>query len=124
MPRAIVVAAVFSTFAVSVAAQETKPADPAPLQLTAQQDHKLMMEALKIQSPAPGRDGMNPRAANAANYDESKANPYPKLPDPLGPEERREGHDAPRHGGASDARRSSRTSTGRSTAGSPRTFPR
>jgi hypothetical protein len=26
---------------------------------------------------------MNPSAPNAANYDESKANPYPKLPDPL-----------------------------------------
>src|SRR5262249_4588689 len=25
----------------------------------------------------------NPRAENAVNYDESKANPYPKLPDPL-----------------------------------------
>ena len=26
---------------------------------------------------------MNPQAPNAANYDESKANPYPNLPDPL-----------------------------------------
>jgi hypothetical protein len=82
MPRAIVVAAVFAAFAVTVAAQETKPADPAPLQLTAQQDHKLMMQALKISALRPGADG-RPRATNnAANYDESKANPYPKLPDP------------------------------------------
>ena len=82
MPRAIVAAAIFSTFAVSVGAQETKPADPAPLQLTAQQDHKLMMEASRS-APAPGANGMNPRAPNAANYDESKANPYPNLPDLL-----------------------------------------
>ena len=33
--------------------------------------------------PAPGADGRNRNAANAANYDESKANPYPNLPDPL-----------------------------------------
>src|SRR6185312_10083578 len=59
------------------------PTDPAPLTLTTQQDHKLMMEALKITALRRGADGMNPRAPNAANYDESKANPYPNLPDPL-----------------------------------------
>ncbi len=83
MRRAIVAAAVFSTFAVSAAAQETKPADPAPLQLTDQQDHALMMKALNIKLLRPGANGRNPRAPNAANYDESKANPYPNLPDPL-----------------------------------------
>ena len=84
MPRAIVAAAVFSVFASSAAAQETKPADPAALpQLTAQQDHGLMMKALKITSLRPGADGMNRTAPNAANYDESKANPYPNLPDAL-----------------------------------------
>ena len=31
----------------------------------------------------PGADGMHPQATNAANYDESKANPYPDLPNPL-----------------------------------------
>ena len=30
-----------------------------------------------------GRDGNNPQSSNYANYDESKANPYPDLPDPL-----------------------------------------
>jgi hypothetical protein len=65
------------------AAEDAKPSDPAPLTLTNQQDHKLMMEALKITSLRRGADGMNPRAPNAANYDESKANPYPNLPDPL-----------------------------------------
>ncbi len=42
-----------------------------------------MMNLLNIKSLRPGRDGMNPQSANYANYDESKANPYPLLPDPL-----------------------------------------
>ena len=50
---------------------------------TAQQDHKKMMELLGITSLRRGADGRNPQATNAANYDESKANPYPNLPDPL-----------------------------------------
>src|SRR5262249_32405526 len=54
-----------------------------PVQLTAQQDHKRMMELLNIKELRPGANGNNPKAENAANYDESKANPYPKLPDPL-----------------------------------------
>jgi hypothetical protein len=83
MPRTLLAAALFSTLAVSASAQDAKPADPTPLQLTAQQDHKLMMEALKIESLRRGADGMNRDAPNAANYDESKANPYPDLPDPL-----------------------------------------
>ena len=32
---------------------------------------------------APGADGNNPKAPNAASYDGAKANPYPNLPDPL-----------------------------------------
>jgi hypothetical protein len=31
----------------------------------------------------PGANGNDPKAPNAANYDEAKANPYPNLPDPL-----------------------------------------
>jgi hypothetical protein len=54
-----------------------------PVQLTAQEDHKRMMEILKIKELRPGANGRDPKAANAANYDESKANPYDKLPDPL-----------------------------------------
>ena len=42
-----------------------------------------MLDLLQIKSLRPGVDGMNPKAPNAANYDEAKANPYPKLPDPL-----------------------------------------
>jgi hypothetical protein len=47
------------------------------------EDHKRMMSLLGIKSLRPGRDGMNPKAANYANYDEAKANPYPDLPDLL-----------------------------------------
>ena len=63
-------------------AQDAGAPAKAPLQLTAEQDHRLMMEALKIESLRPGANGMNPNAANAANYDESKIQPF-TLPDPL-----------------------------------------
>ena len=56
---------------------------PPPVTLTTQQDHQRTMELLKITSLRRGADGRNPDAPNAANYDESKANPYPTLPDPL-----------------------------------------
>ena len=55
----------------------------APVQLTAQQDHKRMMELLNIKELRPGANPRDPNAPNAVNYDESKANPFPKLPDPL-----------------------------------------
>jgi hypothetical protein len=59
-------------------------ADPAPpAELTAEQDHKLMMEKLGIKALRQGANGRDPAAPNYANYDESKANPYPTLPDPL-----------------------------------------
>ena len=55
----------------------------APVHLTAEQDHQRIMDLLHITSLRPGADGRDPKAPNAANYDESKANPYPNLPDPL-----------------------------------------
>ena len=45
-------------------------------------DHKNMMEQLGIKTLRPGPSG-NEAAPNHANYDESLANPYPNLPDPL-----------------------------------------
>jgi hypothetical protein len=51
--------------------------------MTAEQDHQHMMDLLKIKSLRPGANPNDPKAPNAVNYDESKANPYPKLPDPL-----------------------------------------
>jgi hypothetical protein len=53
---------------------------PPPLDLTAEQDHQMMMERLGITTIRQGADGRNPDAPNAANYDESKGNPYPDLP--------------------------------------------
>ena len=47
------------------------------------EDHQDILRQLGITSLRPGANGSNPNAPNAANYDESKANPYPKLPDPL-----------------------------------------
>jgi hypothetical protein len=46
-------------------------------------DHQKMLHLLNIDSLRPGRNGLDPNAPNYANYDESKANPYPSLPDPL-----------------------------------------
>ncbi|MBN1845140.1 MAG: hypothetical protein JW810_05615 [Sedimentisphaerales bacterium] len=46
------------------------------------EDHQLMMNKLGIAKLRPGPSG-NPQAPNAANSDESKATPYPSLPDPL-----------------------------------------
>ena len=54
-----------------------------PTKLTSQEDHKRMLNLLKIKELRRGADGFNQKAKNAANYDESKANPYPDLPDPL-----------------------------------------
>jgi (4-O-methyl)-D-glucuronate---lignin esterase len=56
---------------------------PAPVQLTAQEDHKRLMDLLKIKELRPGANPNDPKSPNAVNYDESKANPYPDLPDPL-----------------------------------------
>ncbi len=41
-----------------------------------------MMDQLGIKALRPGPSG-DEKAPNPANYDESKANPYPNLPDPL-----------------------------------------
>ena len=58
------------------------PATPAPDTFTADQDHQNMMNQLGIQALRPGPSG-NPKAPDHANYDESKANPWPNLPDAL-----------------------------------------
>ena len=58
-------------------------ADSSPLpprELTAEQDHKLMMDQLGITSIRQGANGRDANAPNAANYDETKGNPYPELP--------------------------------------------
>ncbi len=56
---------------------------PSPQQLATAEDHQKMMDQLHIDKLRRGADGNNKEAPNYANYDESKANPYPKYPDPL-----------------------------------------
>jgi hypothetical protein len=80
--RRAILASLPLLLAVPASAQQPKPDDPAPVQLTAQQDHKLMMKALGIESLRSGANGMNRNAPNAANYDESKVKAF-TLPDPL-----------------------------------------
>ncbi|MCG6959929.1 acetylxylan esterase, partial [bacterium BMS3Abin03] len=53
-----------------------------PVTLTAEQDHARLMKLLGIDSLRPGPSG-DPKSPDAANTDESIANPYPNLPDPL-----------------------------------------
>ncbi|HWA93598.1 MAG TPA: hypothetical protein VG844_03285 [Terracidiphilus sp.] len=54
----------------------------APMNWTAEQDQANMMKQLGITKLRPARDS-NPASPNYANYDESKANPYPDIPDAL-----------------------------------------
>jgi (4-O-methyl)-D-glucuronate---lignin esterase len=53
-----------------------------PVTLTSEQDHQNMMDQLGIKALRPGPSG-DEKSSDHANYDESKANPYPNLPDPL-----------------------------------------
>ena len=46
-------------------------------------DHQRMMDLLHMTTIRRGRDGNNKESPYYANYDETKANPFPKLPDPL-----------------------------------------
>src|SRR5215213_1941151 len=55
---------------------------PQPKNWTAAQDHRNMMDQLGIKALRPGPSG-NENAPHHANYDESKANPFPDLPDAL-----------------------------------------
>lgn len=64
----------------TLAAGAQSPAPP--VQLTAEQDHQRMMDELHIASIRHGADS-DSKSPYAVNYDESKANPYPNLPDPL-----------------------------------------
>ena len=73
-------AAFFLVPLVIALAQQSSP--PAPVHLIAEQDHQRMIDLLHIKSIRPGADG-DPKSPHAANYDESKAGPFSKLPDPL-----------------------------------------
>ena len=67
----------------SLRAQDAETAaSPEPVTFTTEEDHQNMMQQLGITALRPGRNG-DASKPNGANYDESQANPYPKLPDPL-----------------------------------------
>lgn len=76
---AIVLSACFAILlAVPAAAGAQMPGSAAE----AEKDHQNMMDQLGIKALRPGPSG-NEKAPNHANYDESLANPYPNVPDPL-----------------------------------------
>jgi hypothetical protein len=72
------------------AATSTQAAPPRPgptpeqlaIQAASEKDHQRMMDLLGIKEIRPGKNG-DANAADPANYDESKADLYPTLPDPL-----------------------------------------
>jgi len=67
----------------ALSAQEAaRPSSGELATLTTDEDHQNMMRQLGITALRPGPSG-NEAAANHANYDESLANPYPKLPELL-----------------------------------------
>ena len=74
MTRALLLAISFA--GVAATASAAKP----PVELTAEMDHKRMMDELGIVAIRPGANGRDPNAPNAANYDETKGNPWPELP--------------------------------------------
>ncbi len=71
-----------SVFAFAQHAGTDKNRYPSPVTFTADQDHQNMMEQIGVKTLRPGPSG-NESAPNHANYDESKANPYPDLPEIL-----------------------------------------
>lgn len=71
-------------------AQEVRSRDLLPpIERSAEEDHRAMLDLLGIKLLRPGADPRDLNAPNAANYDEAKANPYPCLPDPLLTQDRR-----------------------------------
>ena len=59
-----------------------KQLPPPAVNWTQEQDQKNMLDQLSIKALRPGPSG-NEADPNHANYDESKANPWPDYPDPL-----------------------------------------
>jgi hypothetical protein len=78
--KGALIGAALAAFAGGLAHAQTTPA---PTGLTAEQDHRLMLDRLGIKSLRPGVDGYNSAAPNFVNQDEAKAGPFSLLPDPL-----------------------------------------
>jgi hypothetical protein len=83
MPKRSIFAVALTVAGAAAFAQFPSPEERQRIQDLSNADHKQLMEMLHITELRPGRNGNNPQASNYANYDESKANPFPTLPDPL-----------------------------------------
>lgn len=60
-----------------------EPTAPSPVEMSNTEDHQRMLDLLGIKELRPGANGSDKNAPNYANYDESKATPYPDLPELL-----------------------------------------
>jgi hypothetical protein len=82
MKKLFIISSVFIFSVTTLNAQFSRRAQDSLYQVTVK-DYQNMLGQLGITNLRPGVNGNDPKAPNAANYDESKANPYPDLPDPL-----------------------------------------
>jgi lysophospholipase L1-like esterase len=86
LTRLILLTGLASVLGLHLAAEQQAPGPSTraapPINWTAEQDHQNMMDQLGIKVLRPGANG-NEKAPDHANYDESKANPFPNLPDAL-----------------------------------------
>src|SRR3984957_8220351 len=73
---------VFLSCVLTLTVLAQNPAAAPPVTFTADQNRQNMMDQLGIKALRPGPSG-NEKAPNHANYDETKANPFSELPDPL-----------------------------------------
>jgi hypothetical protein len=79
---ALMVAMHAAQLAAQFAPEPQKALPPPAVNWTSEQDKQNMMDQLGIKAMRPGPSG-DESAPNHANYDESKANPYPNLPEAL-----------------------------------------
>ena len=78
----VLYACLLSMLAACALARSQSPATLPPVKFTSEQDHQNMMDQLGIKALRPGPSG-DEKAPNHANTDESLANPFPDIPDPL-----------------------------------------
>ena len=77
-------AALIGFIAAALLFQSARAADGAePVKMSKAEDHQRTMDLLHITQLRRGKAGRDKSDPNFANYDESKANPYPDLPNPL-----------------------------------------
>jgi len=69
--------------AVSTPQKTTEELIAPPAELSNTEDHRRMLDLLGIKELRRGANGSDKNAPNYANYDESKATPYPDLPELL-----------------------------------------